>query len=766
MQYLTIFLALIFLSFESASIFGPKLQPWENVVLIIRKHALGDLQLTTKLNPVYKVYSLFEDVLASLDKMIHIIPSWIRLHWWDERLVYVFVSLPIVLLLTISFPVFRKQKAILFWLALLLFWLVPVVNLTTNAWDSVVIKTHWDWKNPWSKSLVWIWRNADDTNISYTSFRYRWKQNYQTSIAKVLISCLGDYQLLVNGKSAYHGPNYAVPPRIYYDQVDIKNNIRTGENEIVVICNYSNKKYHQHATYPSPGFLVGGSIKDGWITRNLADNRLWQTAPNNGWKNGERLSQDAGYSENQDLTRDIEKKWETPQKLDFKEYVLEPRPIPLLVEKVETINELKSGIYDLGRTTVGYLTAIGNLNQDCAVSIAWGDKLVSSQKVQGNSQFDIIHFPKGEINWEQFSRRAGRYIQIKSECVKDFKLGFRTVGMPFIEPKIPKFSQEIDTQIYRLGINTLRNNVQDHFEDSIVREKAMYVGDAREMSRCLMADGQNGPLVHEMVKQFSQAQNKAGSLPAMAPSGNSVVIFDYVFQWVVWVNDYVQKSKDIVFAKEMWATIEKVMTWAKTYESPRGFVANSSDTNWWIFIDWSPTDRSKQFVTALQIWYYQALRSAGSIAKMANLPGDKYLQKADRLLTNLTEYGFNSKTGLFVDSFSTEERSKGENLATNALAGWSEIFPAGKSKTAIKNFQGKLITGVPFSESWVIEWLIKADNKDLALKTMRAYWGGMVNDGATAIYETYTPGSSGEITSYSHAWGCGPVYLYKEILKP
>ncbi len=678
-------------------------------------------------------------------------------------MLYVFISLPIIIGLTTLILVFRSRLAMLFGLLLVAFWLIPVANLTSNAWDNLIIKTHWDWKNPWSKPLVWIWRHGDDAHIyPYTSFRYQWNQNYPTQNAKVLISCLGDYQLLVNGKSIYHGPSYAVPPRIYYDQVDIIENIKRGQNEITIVCNYSNEKHHQHVTYPAPGLLIGGNIKDGLITRNLADNRLWQTARNDGWANGERLSRDAGYAENLDLT--IDKKWEIPQRLDTKKYTLESRPIPLLAQKTEPIDEMESGVYDLGRTTVGYLTASGNLDNDCHLSISWGDKLKPNQKVQGNSQYDKINFAKGENEWEQFSRRAGRYIQVeKKECGKALKFGFRSVGMPFVEPETPKFGQEIDTLIHKLGINTLRNNVQNHFEDSIIREKAMYIGDAREMSRCLMADGQNGFLVREMLKQFSQAQNKDGSLPAMAPSGNPVVIFDYVFQWIVWVNDYVEKSKDTVFAKELWPSIEKVLAWAEKHESPRGFVSNTPDTNWWIFIDWSQVDRSKQFVTALQIWYYRALRSAGLIAEKASLPGNKYLQKAEKLSTDIIQYSFNNKTGLFADSFSIDEPSKGENLATNALAGWSEIFPVGKSRAAVNKFGGKLITGVPFSESWVIEWLIKVDRKDLALKIIRDYWGGMVKDGATAIYETYTPGSSGEYTSYTHAWGCGPIYLYKEI---
>lgn len=212
----------------------------------------------------------------------------------------------------------------------------------------------------------------------------------------------------------------------------------------------------------------------------------------------------------------------------------------------------------------------------------------------------------------------------------------------------------------------------------------------------------------------------------------------------------------------MWPSVNKVMTWLHDNESPQGLL----DSKWWVFIDWTHIDRSKRYTTALQIWYYQALRSAASIAKEAGQSETEYSQRADILLTNLLKYGLDKKTGTFADSFSYDEQSKSKGLVTNSLAGMINIFPQGTSDKAVRQFEDNLYTADPFSESWVIEWLLNAGKKDLALKTMRGYWGGMVRDGATAIYETYTPGIHKDPTSYSHAWGCGPIYLYERLSRP
>ncbi len=110
---------------------------------------------------------------------------------------------------------------------------------------------------------------------------------------------------------------------------------------------------------------------------------------------------------------------------------------------------------------------------------------------------------------------------------------------------------------------------------------------------------------------MAEAQRENGAIPAMAPSGQDMLIPGYSLQWVVWLGDYLTKSGDIKFAKEMEPYLIKVMEWAEKNESSRGFLERREDDEWWNFTDWTPVLEGYRWSTGLQIWYYRALNRQG-----------------------------------------------------------------------------------------------------------------------------------------------------------
>jgi len=338
--------------------------------------------------------------------------------------------------------------------------------------------------------------------------------------------------------------------------------------------------------------------------------------------------------------------------------------------------------------------------------------------------------------------------------------------MPFDALKYTYSGIALDENIFKISLNSLINNVQNHFEDCVEREKAMYVGDAFQVSKCLAVSG-NGGLIKEMIRRFAQRQEENGMIPSMTPANVKQYIPSYSLQWVVWLSWYVKEFNDNNFAMEMKPCLIKLMNWASRRESAlNGLLSNSlGEQDWWDFIDWTPIDSSLAYQTALQIWYYRALEAASGIYGVDNAA--EYHQKAEKLKQGLINLAYDKRLGLFADSFNNEQKA-GFGLITNSLAGMVGLFP-NKSESANAYAylakQGNIYTDSPYSQSWVIEWLLNNHDYNQALSLIRGYWGSMVNNGASSVYETYRP-IKGESGSYSHAWGCGPLYFYQKLARP
>jgi alpha-L-rhamnosidase len=75
----------------------------------------------------------------------------------------------------------------------------------------------------------------------------------------------------------------------------------------------------------------------------------------------------------------------------------------------------------------------------------------------------------------------------------------------------------------------------------------------------------------------------------------------------------------------------------------------------------------------------------------------------------------------------------------------------------------------PYMRFYELEALCALGEQDAVMKEMKAYWGGMLREGATSFWEKYNPDDKGaqHLAMYGrpygkslcHAWGASPIYL-------
>lgn len=734
---------------------------WEMAVRIVRKNDLHEnYDLKRHEEIFYRLTKIIEKVLGWLDKVIPFFPSFLKTHIWKELTIYGLIMVPIIAI-GIWGLVRTKHNAIKIGIILYLLWLIiPIRGLgqVTKKW--LVDKTGLDYKIARSKQMVWIW-TEDGNKQPYNLFEYRWKQRRETKSATILVSSLGSYRLIVNKEVVYDGPNFGSGSKVYYDEIDIDKYVKMGENNLEIIANFVEEEVHSHEKYPEPALLIGGWIEDGLGYHNLSDSNQWLAGEIKNIKNGDRISADAGFQTKIDFSNAmIETMMNKAKRLNIDKYSKQANP--LLKLKYEEVKLKKdANWYDVGRFSTGYIEIEKKTGTECQLKLSWWEDNKESEYF---NQIDEYQMPEGKIKWRSLNRRAGRYIKEDGDCGDMIEISFWRIKADLIEPKADEKLSEIDKQIYEMCLDTIENNVQNKIEDCVERERAMYVGDAREVSRCLMVDGNNGDYVKEMIRKMADSQRSNGAIPAMAPSGDDMLIPGYSLQWVVWLADYVNKSNDGKFAREMEDVIKRVMDWANKNEDEQSFMERKELDNWWNFTDWTPINEGYEISTGLQIWYYRALKSSEELYKDIDIKMSRYYgEKAKQLRSDLKRLAFDEEKGIFVDSFDENSKSMG-TVVINGLAGISGLFDSqSENRKAIEYFRdSKWTTDSPYSQSWTVEWLIKADMKNEARQIIRQYWGEMIDRGATSVWEIFRPEKREEsIGSKSHAWGCGPIYLYK-----
>ena len=749
------FLASVFVSIRH---YSPSLPLYELSTQLVRKHTLPELTLSVRDTNIFYLLETVDKVLVFLDKNIRFFPSWITQNFWGDNTTYILLLAPIIIVLAVLAAKVKRGYLILICFVL---WIFPMGSITQRFMDKQIIRLNYSFLHPLSRKSDWIWVRDDQGKKDYVArFVYSWNQKQLPGSVDISLSCLGHYRVTVNGRFVGRGPVFAQYPKVYSDTYSIKNEIQKGENNIEIECEYLSSETHEHEVFQSPGLYVSGSIKDGLFARNLGDWRFWRGEVAEDIEYKDKLPGEAGFTEVVDMAPE-----KTPTQLskllDLKDVSVAERPIKSLSYESKK-PAYRGGYFDLGHYSVGYLSITGENESSCTARVSYHDGYFGvPEKSVHESQLDTLKIPAGEFSWEQFGRRAGRYLKIESDCSEALTPGFVSVQYPYDSYTAPSDLTALDQKIFQIAKTSLDNGLQDQMEDSLVREKALYVGDALAIADCLPKTENNLVYLKYTIQAFADSQLESGAIPAMAHSANRFIIPDYSLQWLVLLEKHLSETGDIEHAKKLLPQVKKVVAWTQNNLAENGFLIDKNNEDWWIFIDWTPQNRDRRYLTALQLWYLEGLKSADKIytqvGELSTLE-----TKINTLEQNLIKISFSSDLNLFSDSFSTDGEQSGVSLVTNALAGKLGYLNDTKS---LDYFRGNLYTESPFSETWVIEWLLRLGEKDLARKTIRGYWGSMVNIGATSVYEKFKVTDRSVDSSHSHAWGCGPVFLYNRLSK-
>jgi hypothetical protein len=200
---------------------------------------------------------------------------------------------------------------------------------------------------------------------------------------------------------------------------------------------------------------------------------------------------------------------------------------------------------------------------------------------------------------------------------------------------------------------------------------------------------------------------------------------------------------------------------------PDGF---SDATEGSVFLDWGVTPQPGRVLTALQVLWFWALRSAAEVLDGAGHPGSaRWAALAEEVKATLLSEAWDDGSGSWAEYLGPAGASPYPNFLA-VLSGLTPA-PAPPGVTAAVR-AGEQRIGTPFMASFALRALALAGEPAQAVAGIRERWGGMLDAGAVTFWEEFATAGARPLAMYGrpygkslcHAWAAGPAALLPEAV--
>ena len=447
-----------------------------------------------------------------------------------------------------------------------------------------------------------------------------------------------------------------------------------------------------------------------------------------------------------------------------------------LCRKHEQAVSSTDGLYDFGRETFGYAILHG-IKGNGTIDIYYGESEEEARDKEHCETLDKLAVKNGMItdlatgkadalttDYVMGNSKAFRYIYIETDGCTVENVSMDYEYMPETEHGTFKCNDEELNRIWEIGAYTMQLTSREFFIDGIKRDRWVWSGDASQsylMNYYLFND-------NEMVKRTTWLL--AGKAPV---TSHINTIMDYTFYWFNSVYDYYLYSGDRHFLTQIYPTMQTYMAYVLGRTDDDGMVEGM--TGDWVFIDWADKPMDKQGQIAFEQILFR--KSLESIAAVAGIVGDEngadeYKKLADKLGEKLLPYFWNDERQALMhnrkDGRQSTEVFRYPNMFAVMYGYLDKERQEAVKRSVILNDDILRIT-TPYMRFYELEALCMLGEQDQVMKEMKAYWGGMLHEGATSFWEKYNPDEHGreKLAMYGrpygkslcHAWGASPIYL-------
>ena len=314
-----------------------------------------------------------------------------------------------------------------------------------------------------------------------------------------------------------------------------------------------------------------------------------------------------------------------------------------------------------------------------------------------------------------------------------------------------------------VACRTLRNCMQDVFEDGPKRDRRLWIGDLRMQALANYETFQNYDLVKRCLYLFAGTtleQGRVGACLFTEPQieVDDTMMFDYSLFFIPTLLDYYKATGDTKTLKELAPTGWKQLELVQSYFDESGLVRDS-DVLGWCFVDWNLFLNKQASAQGIYLYCMKAAMELAQILGMdtAVLQADYEAKRA------AAEALWNGEFYVSGEKAQISWASQVWMTLGGAIHGGAELLKR------LENTQAEAMV-TPYMYHNYVDALLAAGEKGKALEVLCEYWGGMLDEGADTFWELYNPQNPNEspyggtiVNSYCHAWSCAPAYFLRKF---
>lgn len=431
-----------------------------------------------------------------------------------------------------------------------------------------------------------------------------------------------------------------------------------------------------------------------------------------------------------------------------------PEVFPFAYEEKRPVSVQKYNdgvLYDFGKEIFGFLY-VNNVKPDENIHVSYGESLEEAVDVGYSMVFEDVD---GKNSYK-LRQRAFRYIYITGTENPDVYAEYEYLPLEYKGSF--RCNDENVNKIWDMCAYTLHLNMREVLTEAIKRDRWLWGGDAYQafkMNNYLFFD-------KDIVRRSIIA------LRGKEPFYEHInTVTDYSLYLVMALYEYYITYGDIDFVKNIYDRAVTLMNFCKTREDEKGFIVKKFDD--WVFIDWSDIDKDGA-VCAEQMLYIAANQKMVELSKLVGADPTAYEEKYNNLKELTNKYFWKEEKGAYIDCYESGKNhiSRHANIFAILYGIATEDQKAKIIENVLENGEITKIT-TPYFEGFELDVMGQIGHFDYIENMIKTYWKGMLDLGATTVWEEYHPDQSG-IQHYGmygrkygkslcHAWGASPIYL-------